>query len=73
MPLSFRYVCTCSCSVYMFSEGIHLTLTTSLMRWGYFRLMLCCYKLQAAKTDPFNPDIFLLLGHYQRQITKDLK
>ena len=29
--------------------------------------------VQAAKSDPMNPDIFLYLGHYQKQITGDLK
>ena len=28
---------------------------------------------QAAKLNPFNPDVFLHIGHYQKVVTKDLK
>ena len=36
-------------------------------------MRVCMPHLQAAQLDPNNPRVFLLLGHYQRVITKDLK
>ena len=56
--------------------GVSYTVSNRILqKWLLItnNILFILLTLQAAKTDPTNPEVFLYLGHYQKVVTGDLK